>query len=154
MKRRKAKDVDFYREVLLPELEIKKHGNSCCIRIPAEVMKGLTVRKRVRPILLIFDKKNFRQIPLPITEIKKRGNSSVIFIVQSMMRMHKLEVGMRVVPHLFLRDKLNTDECPEDEIILVIDGKVSTMKKTDYYALKQLKKQKDKEYREIMKDYI
>lgn len=153
--KKQVKDADFYREVALPELEIKKYGNSCCIRIPVKVMKKeLTLRKRVRPFLVIFDGESYRHVSLPITEIRRIGNSCGILIIKPMMRRHKLEVGMKVVPHLFLRDKLNTDECPEDEIILVIDGKVSTIKKVDYYVFKKWKKQEDKKYREIMKDYL
>lgn len=64
----------------------------------------------------------YREVGLPITKIKKWGSDSACIPIQKgIMKLHKLEIDMKVRPFIFIREKLHSEELPEGKKIAIID---------------------------------
>jgi len=84
----------------------------------------------------------YREEVLPLTEIKKSGNSASITITKNMMKYHNLEVGMKVRPIFFIREKLNSGELEKGKCYFVDEsGKVTRINKGEKIKFEHWKKE-------------
>lgn len=139
------KKIKYFRDINVPSTKIRFTGNRHLITLSSSFLKenDLNIGQRVRPILLVLksslqvDTKNsscFREVYLPITEIKRYGNAASITIIRPIVKRWKLNVDQIVHPVLIVKETLNVSDFPDDELILIKHGIVSTIKKRDWIA--------------------
>ena len=84
----------------------------------------------------------YREEVLPLTEIKKSGNSASITITKNMLKLHNLEVGMKVRPILFIRERLHSNELEKGKCYFIDEsGKISKISKSEKVKFEHWKKE-------------
>lgn len=145
--------VPIYKNIFLADTQIKKCGNSYGFMIPTQIMKknDLQQGQTVRPILLVptpkLKTKDFKEVPLPFLEIKKCGNSAFIRIRKSLIDMYKLDELHPISIYLHARQVFYKDEVPQDEVIIMGNGKIKHVDKSTYLDMVRVYDQYSQEFR-------